>query len=71
MRAENDSFWSWFISRRSFCQDRLGTNVGKVEGKGIFCRLVAHYHAELLRRKPDLEYSLEQLLDEVNKRWSF
>ena len=49
----------------------LGTNVGKVEGKGVFCRLVAHYHAELLRRKPDLEYSLEQLLDEVNKRWSF
>jgi hypothetical protein len=35
--AENASFEAIFNQKeRSFCQDRLGTNIGKVEKKGRF-----------------------------------
>jgi hypothetical protein len=37
--ADNASFWSHFILKRSICQDRLGTSSkGKEETEGVFCR---------------------------------
>ena len=41
-------------SKRSFYQDRLGTNIGEAEGKGVvFCRPVQHSTA-CRRRCPEL-----------------
>jgi hypothetical protein len=37
---ENGHFWAICIKNASFCQDRLGTNIGKTQKRGRFLRCV-------------------------------
>ena len=48
-RADNLNYWVensvrktplfMYVLKTNLCQDRLGTNIRTVEGKGVFCRL--------------------------------